>query len=296
MTIDPARFSATSPPLALLDIGINLAHDSFDHDRDAVIQRAADAGVTRMVITGSSLASTRAAIGLVQEHPDRMRCTAGVHPHHAVELDASQLRAFDELARQPEVVAVGECGLDYYRNFSPREAQIKAFEEQLALAAQVRKPVFLHQRDAHQDFVAIMRNHRARLGGAVAHCFTAGLEEARAYLDLDLYIGITGWICDERRGQHLREVVRHIPADRLLIETDAPYLLPRDLQPKPSSRRNEPMYLPHVLAALADARGEPMAALAEITASNALRLFNWQAGHQQSGPPPVDRSELHPRD
>jgi TatD DNase family protein len=114
------------------------------------------------------------------------------------------------------------------------------------------------------------------LTGGVAHCFTAGMDEARAYLDLGLYIGITGWICDERRGHHLREVVKHIPADRLLIETDAPYLLPRDLQPKPQSRRNEPMYLPHVLAAIAEARGESAAKLAEITTENALRLFSWQ--------------------
>ncbi|HEY0942194.1 MAG TPA: TatD family hydrolase [Steroidobacter sp.] len=281
MAVDPARFSDPSSKVAsaapaLLDIGLNLAHDSFDHDRDEVIRRAAEVGVTRMLITGSSLESTRAAIALVQRYPEQMRCTAGVHPHHAVELDASQLQAFNELARRPEVVAVGECGLDYFRNFSPHDAQLKAFEAQLELAAEVRKPVFLHQRDAHEDFMKVMRKHRAHLTGGVAHCFTAGLEEARAYLDLDLYIGITGWICDERRGYHLREVVRHIPAERLLIETDAPYLLPRDLQPKPPSRRNEPMYLPHVLATIAAARGESVAALAEITTSNALRLFNWQ--------------------
>ena len=277
MTIDPARHSSTSPPPpALLDIGINLAHDSFDHDRDAVIERAHDVGVTRMLITGSSLESTKAAIALVQRYPEQMRCTAGVHPHHAVDLDSAQLQAFTELARRPEVVAVGECGLDYFRNFSPHPAQIAAFEAQLTLAAEVGKPVFLHQRDAHDDFMTVMRKHRAQLTGGVAHCFTAGLEEARAYLDLDLYIGITGWICDERRGHHLREVVRYIPAERMLIETDGPYLLPRDLHPKPQSRRNEPMYLPHVLAAIAKARGESVETLAEITTANALRLFQWQ--------------------
>lgn len=278
MPIDPARFSAQSPqdpPPALLDIGLNLAHDSFDHDRDAVIQHAAEVGVTRMLITGSSLASTHAALALVRQYPERMRCTAGVHPHHAIDLDPAQLQAFQELTRRPEVLAVGECGLDYFRNFSPHDAQLEAFEEQLLLAAEVRKPVFLHQRDAHEDFMTVMRKHRARLTGGVAHCFTGGLDEASAYLDLDLYIGITGWICDERRGHHLREVVRHIPAERLLIETDAPYLLPRDLQPKPQSRRNEPRYLPHVLAAIAEARNESFAALAEVTTNNALRLFNW---------------------
>jgi TatD DNase family protein len=262
--------------LELIDIGINLAHDSFDHDRNDVIRRAADAGVTRMLITGSSIASTRAAIDLVRSDPARFRCTSGIHPHHAADADAAQLADLAALAAQPEVVAVGECGLDYFRNFSPRDAQLDAFRAQLDLAVKVRKPVFLHQRDAHDDFVAILRDYRPRLAGGVAHCFTAGAAEAGAYLDLGLYIGITGWICDERRGLHLREVVRAIPSDRLLIETDAPYLLPRDLNPKPQGRRNEPMYLRHVLETLAAARGETAAELAAITTRNALTLFGWQ--------------------
>jgi TatD DNase family protein len=261
--------------LELVDIGINLAHDSFDHDRSDVIRRAADAGVTRMVITGSSIASTRTAIDLVRSDPARFRCTAGIHPHHAAAADAAHLADLAALAEQPEVAAVGECGLDYFRNFSPRDAQLDAFRAQLDLAVKVRKPVFLHQRDAHDDFVAILRDYRPRLVGGVAHCFTAGAAEARAYLDLGLYIGITGWICDERRGLHLREVVGGLPSQRLLIETDAPYLLPRDLNPKPPGRRNEPMYLPHVLATLAAARGATAAELAAITTRNALTLFGW---------------------
>lgn len=257
----------------LIDIGINLAHDSFDHDRAAVVDRAAHVGVTRMIITGSSIASTESAIELVRADPERFRCTAGIHPHHATDLDDAQYAALRALAAADEVVAVGECGLDYFRNFSPRDAQLRAFERQLELAVELQKPVFLHQRDAHEDFVAMLRDFRPRLAGGVAHCFTAGIDEARAYLELDLYIGITGWICDERRGTHLREVVRHIPADRLLIETDAPYLLPRDLVPKPAHRRNEPMYLPHVLAAIAAARNESPEELARITTRNALSLL-----------------------
>jgi TatD DNase family protein len=259
----------------LIDIGINLAHDSFDHDRSEVIRRAADAGVTRMLITGSSLASTRAAIDLVRSDPVRFRCTAGIHPHHATQADAQQLSELAELAARPEVVAVGECGLDYFRNFSPRAAQLQAFRDQLDIAVRVRKPVFLHQRDAHEDFVEILRSYGARLAGGVAHCFTGSVDEARACLDLGLYIGITGWICDERRGLHLREVVRELPADRILVETDAPYLLPRDLNPKPQSRRNEPMYLPHVVEAIAAARGQPAQQLAAATTRNALTLFGW---------------------
>jgi|HigsolmetaAR203D_1030402.scaffolds.fasta_scaffold00086_16 TatD DNase family protein len=261
----------------LVDIGINLAHDSYDHDRSAVIARAVAAGVTRMVITGSSRESTIRAIDLVREQPERFRCTAGVHPHHATELDESLAVELAQLARGDEVVAVGECGLDYFRNFSPPAAQQAAFRKQLELAVEVGKPVFLHQRDAHEDFLAILRDYRPRLVGGVAHCFTAGLEEMRAYLDLGLYIGITGWICDERRGLHLREVVRHIPRERLLVETDGPYLLPRDLDPKPASRRNEPMYLPHVLRAIAAARGEDPEELGAITTRNALELFSWHS-------------------
>jgi TatD DNase family protein len=259
----------------IVDIGINLAHDSFDHDRQDVVRRAAQAGVTRMVITGSSIASTHTAVQMVRDDAARFRCTAGLHPHHASELGRAQMQELSALARAPEVVAVGECGLDYFRNFSPRDAQIAAFERQLELAADVGKPAFLHQRDAHADFVAMVRSFRPRLVDAVAHCFTAGLEEARAYLELDLYIGITGWICDERRGLHLRDVVREIPLDRLVIETDAPYLLPRDLKPKPHNRRNEPMYLAHILDPIAEARGESRERVAEATTRNALRLFRW---------------------
>lgn len=259
----------------LVDIGLNLAHDSFDADREAIIERAERRGVGYFLITGSSVASTRTAIDFVRAHPQRYRCTAGVHPHHATEVDDAAMQALADLAAAPEVVAVGECGLDYFRNFSPHDAQRLAFRRQLDLAVAIGKPVFLHQRDAHEDFVALMREYRPNIVGGVAHCFTADLNEARAYLDLDLYIGITGWICDERRGQHLRDVVRHLPAERLLIETDAPYLLPRDLQPMPRNRRNEPMYLPHILEAIAQARGESADTLGAITTRNAQRLFGW---------------------
>jgi TatD DNase family protein len=145
----------------------------------------------------------------------------------------------------------------------------------LALACESQKPLFLHQRDAHDTFVAILQEYLPRTNGGVAHCFTADRREASEYLDMGLFIGITGWLCDERRGQHLREVVQHIPLDRMLIETDAPYLLPRDLQPKPKSRRNEPAFLPHVLAAIALCRSESAETIAAATAANARKLFGW---------------------
>jgi TatD DNase family protein len=260
---------------ALVDIGLNLAHDSFDHDRDTVVAEAVAAGVDRMVITGSTLASTRAAIDLARTHPARYRATAGIHPHHSREFADSDVPALRELMLLPEVGAAGECGLDYFRNISPHEEQERVFRLQLQMAAETGKPVFLHQRDAHDAFVGILRDYLPRLAGGVAHCFTGDERELRECLDLGLSVGITGWICDERRGQHLRELVRMIPLNRLMIETDAPYLLPRDLSPKPSHRRNEPKFLPHILQTIAGCRGEPAATVAAATTANALRFFGF---------------------
>ena len=259
----------------LFDIGLNLAHDSFDHDRDAVFARALDAGVTRMLVTGSSFDSIRGAIALAQRWPMHVRATAGVHPHHAPELTLARRTELLESMRRAEVLAAGECGLDYFRDFAPRDAQRAAFESQLDLAAEAGKPLFLHQRDAHEDFIAIWDAQASRLCGGVAHCFTDTRAAARAYLDRGLYIGITGWICDERRGTALREIVRYLPRDRLLIETDAPYPPPRNPAPRPRERRNEPMYLPQVLATLAACRGEDPALLADATTRNAVALFGW---------------------
>jgi len=259
--------------MQLIDIGINLTHASFDADRDAVIERAVRAGVVQMIITGSSGESTRKALELARNSPGRLFATAGVHPHHASELTAELLVEIGALARAPQVVAVGECGLDYYRDYSPREAQRRAFAEQLALAAASGKPVFLHQRDAHQDFIAILREQRGGLQGGVAHCFTGTRAELECYLELDLAIGLTGWINDERRGTHLIALAREIPAQRLLLETDAPYLLPRDLAPRPHSRRNEPAYLPHIAATIARARGQPLEELARSATAATRALF-----------------------
>ena len=265
--------SHPASPVPLIDIGINLAHDSFDADRDEVIARAQAAGVVQMMVTGACGPSTRKAIGLSRAHPGRLFATAGIHPHHALELTAEQLEELRQLAREPQVLAIGECGLDYYRNYAPHEAQRRAFHDQLQLAARLGKPLFLHQRDAHPDFLAILREHWRDLSGGVAHCFTGGAAELDSYLDLGLAIGITGWICDERRGTHLLELVRRIPADRLLLETDGPYLLPRDLRPKPASRRNEPAYLAHIAAVIAHARGEPPETLARTSTAAARSLF-----------------------
>jgi TatD DNase family protein len=267
---------ATAATAALIDIGINLTHDSYDPDRDAVIARAHAAGVLQMVVTGATIEGSRRAVALARRHPGRLFATAGVHPHHAADLDAAGLALLEELARHPEVVAVGECGLDYFRNFSPPAAQRQAFHRQLELAVRVGKPVFLHQRDAHDDFIALLREHAMEWRG-VAHCFTGSGEQLQTYLQLGLAIGITGWICDERRGAHLAALMPQVPAERLLLETDGPYLLPRDLTPKPASRRNEPAYLPHIAAAVARARGETLTSLARSSTAAARSLFSLPA-------------------
>jgi TatD DNase family protein len=228
------------------------------------------------VVTGSCAASNEAALGFARANRHdgpKLYATAGLHPHHAADWSDALGARIAELAREPEVVAVGECGLDYFRDLAPRSAQRHAFVAQLEQAIAAGKPVFLHQRDAHADFLAILREHRASLRDAIVHCFTDTAEACADYLALDCHIGITGWICDERRGAHLTEVARMIPADRLLIETDAPYLLPRSLRPKPKDRRNEPAYLPAVLDAVAAARGQPAAEIAVHTRNNARRVF-----------------------
>ncbi|MFT4178815.1 MAG: TatD family hydrolase [Thermomonas sp.] len=259
--------------MQLIDIGANLTHDSFDHDRVAVMQRARDAGVARMIVTGASREHSPKALALAQAHPGVLFATAGVHPHHAVEYTDecdAQMRA---LHAHAEVVAVGECGLDYFRDFSPRPAQRRAFERQLQIAVDTGKPLFLHQRDAHADFMAMMKNFDGQLGPAVVHCFTGTREELFDYLDYDWHIGITGWLCDERRGQHLREIVKNIPANRLMVETDAPYLLPRTLKPMPKDRRNEPAFLPHIVEELARDRGEDTASTAAASTATAEAFF-----------------------
>ena len=253
----------------LVDIGVNLTHASFRADVDAVIDRACAAGVTTLVLTGTSEEGSRDAQRLAATRPGTLYSTVGIHPHHA--RDFTTLAPLRALAAAPGVVAIGECGLDFNRDFSPRPAQEHAFEAQLTLAAELGLPVFLHERDAHARFLAILRAHRPALVGAVVHCFTGTAEALDAYLDLGCAIGVTGWICDERRGRELRALTARIPRDRLMIETDAPFLIPRDLVPRPA--RNEPAFLPHVLQAVAMVRGAPLETVAAATTANARGFF-----------------------
>ncbi|MEZ4376357.1 MAG: TatD family hydrolase [Polyangiaceae bacterium] len=269
---------------SLVDIGTNLTNKRFKADRRAMLERAHAAGVTRIVATGVSVQGSRDAVTLAEdlaaEAPQSrplpaVFATAGIHPHHGAECDSLALATLRELHASPRCVAVGECGLDYNRNFSPPKAQRSAFAAQLSLAAELQKPVFLHEREAHADFVSILKDYRAALVGGVVHCFTSDRAALESYLELDLHIGITGWIADERRGQHLIELVRQIPADRLMIETDAPYILPRNMpsELQPKDRRNEAAFLPYVLRAVAAARAEPDFEVARCTTQTACKLF-----------------------
>jgi len=261
----------------LIDIGANLTNKAFRGDLDQTLARASEAGVGTILITGTSAAASRQARALAVERrrgpSPRLFATAGIHPHHASSLSDDALAELRELGARPEVVAIGECGLDYDRDFSPRHRQRAALDAQLDLAAELGKPVFLHEREAHEDFARAMERARPRIVGGVVHCFTGTREALLRYLALDLHIGITGWIGDERRGQHLRDLVGLIPEGRLLVETDAPYLLPRDLPARPRSGRNEPAFLAQVARTVAACRGEPVEQLAAHTSAAAARLF-----------------------
>ena len=270
----------------MIDIGANLLNPVFDADRQEVLRRAAAAGVDGIVLTGTSVASSqgaaefasRRAVGeLAGQSSDdpipRLFATAGVHPHDAAAADAGWDEAIAGLADRAEVVAIGETGLDYHRNFSPPEKQRAVFRRQVELAVHLDMPLFVHDRDTEGDTRAILADYRDDLTGCVIHCFTGTAADLEGYLDDGYYIGITGWICDERRGRQLMELVRRIPGDRLMIETDAPYLLPRNIVPRPRSRRNEPAFLTWVAQTVARCRDEDAVSVQRQTRTNAMRFF-----------------------
>ncbi len=266
----------------MIDIGANLLHRQFDADRAEVIERARAAGVERMLVTATDLPMTEAAIALCTTASD-LGCTAGVHPHdakHAPEDLTDQLR---RLAVNSSVRAIGETGLDFNRNFSPPDVQHRVFETQLSLAGELGLPVFVHDRDSEGAVFQALERHADRLPGMVVHCFTGNGKDLDRYLALGCAIGITGWICDRKRGGELRELVRRIPLERLLIETDAPFLLPQNAPkrwqqvnaPGASSRRNEPALLSYVVEAISDASGTPAADIVAASSRNARTLFRF---------------------
>jgi TatD DNase family protein len=267
--------------LACTDIGANLLHRQFDGDRDEVIRNAQAAGVKRMIITCTDLDESARGIEFCRKAADALWCTAGVHPHDAKDTGPDWLDRLAELADNPEVKALGEMGLDFNRNYSPAERQVEVFEAQLAIAAEHGKPVFVHDRDSRGQVYELLSQYASSLCGVVVHCFTGSREDLKRYLDAGFYIGITGWVCDQRRGQSLREIVTEIPLEQLLVETDAPFLRPHNApintdkaHQADNRRRNEPALLTFVIETIADLHQLDAARVAEATHRNASTLFN----------------------
>jgi TatD DNase family protein len=267
----------SGPRNHLVDIGANLTHSAFKSDLDAVIENAIGKAVTTIIVTGADERGSEEALKLAHRYPDTLYATAGVHPHHAKNCRPETLACLRGLARDRKVVAIGEAGLDYYRDFSPRPLQEKWFEAQAELACELRLPLFMHQRDGHARFCDIARAYRDHLVRGVVHCFTGRREELFAYLDMDLHIGMTGWICDERRGAHLKDLVGNIPSGRLMLETDAPYLVPRDMHPRARHNRNEPQFLPHIVATVAQCLGRKAEDVSADTTRTAVEFFGLSA-------------------
>ena len=259
-----------------IDIGINLTNKQFAGEYDEVIDRAISAGVEQILLTGTSVRSSKEALALAKEYPETLFATAGIHPHDAKTMNAESIKILAALLEEKKVVAVGECGLDFDRDFSPRPVQESCFHAQLSLAEEVQKRLFLHERAAFDRFIAILKEHSS-LPEGVVHCFTGQLKEAKTYLEMGYYIGFTGAITDMRRFAALEEVVRYVPLDRMLIETDAPFMMPKNVPTRQLSyhqqRRNEPAFLPYVAQTIARYKGVPLKAVADKTRENAEALF-----------------------
>lgn len=256
--------------MPLFDFCFNFTSSKFRDNEEGFLQRARDADVNHFLVPGSDQEDSRFAIELAERHQNNIYATAGVHPHLAKNWQDNTLNTLRSLANNDRVKAIGEAGLDFNRNFSTHEQQEFAFRQQIELAISLQKPLFLHERDAHDEFFSILSEYKNDIGPTVVHCFTGELKALENYLSMDLYIGITGWICDERRGSHLHELVKTIPDDRLLIETDAPYLFPRTFQPRPKKMTNEPAYLPHIAEHIAYHRGDSVDRLCDYTMDNSL--------------------------
>jgi TatD DNase family protein len=264
----------------LVDIGVNLTDKQFNKDREEVVERAVDAGVTTMILTGTAVKESVQALELTRRFPEHCFSTAGIHPHDAKNATEACFNELKGLMAEPSVVAAGEMGLDFNRDFSPRPVQESVFIRQLELAVETGLPAFCHERDASERFADIAKDYRDHLSGLVVHCFTADKKALYRYLDLDFHIGMTGWVCDERRGTHLHPLLKDIPANRLMIETDAPWLLPRTMDKKPKNRRNEPAYLGWVVKTISEHTGKNPEQVATETRETAVQFFNLDQGVQ----------------
>jgi TatD DNase family protein len=260
-----------------IDIGINLTNKQFHNDIDTIVQNALDADVSKMILTGTSIKNSELSSKIAQQYPGVLYATAGIHPHDAKNFDEQSISKLKILLKQAHIISVGECGLDFDRDFSPRPIQEQCYKAQLELSIEVQKPLFLHERAAFERFMAITNEYLPQLPKAVVHCFTGSLTEAKSYLDKGFYLGFTGAISDSNRFAHLKEVLQYIPLDRMLIETDAPFMLPKNV-PKQTltkyhERRNEPAFLPFVAGTIAQFKGISRNTVAEASSKNAKDFF-----------------------
>ena len=255
----------------MIDIGANLTNSVFTDDLEDVSNRSKREDVRHVVVTGTNIRESHNAIALAVKYEPYLSATVGVHPHDADAVEPGWLNTLEGLTSSPHVVAVGEMGLDFYRDYSTRDAQRRVFEAQLELAARVELPVFIHDRDTDGEVLALLRRYAP--AKCVMHCFTGNSDELDGFIHEDFYIGVTGWICDERRGEELRRIVDRIPLNRLLVETDAPYLIPRTMSKELSTRRNEPAYLNAVITELARCRRCAESVIREASVENACRVF-----------------------
>ena len=260
-----------------IDIGINLLNKQFKNDINGAIKRALDTNVSQMIMTGTSLKNSIESLNIAKQHTNKIFATAGIHPHNAKEFNKDTKQNLGKLLSDAQTVAVGECGLDFDRDFSPRPIQESCFKMHLELAIETQKPLFLHEREAFTRFNAIITDYIKDLPKTVVHCFTGTKNVVKTYLDQGFYIGFTGAISDSRRFDHLKEVVDYVPLDRLMIETDSPFMLPKNLPQhliKPQhKRRNEPAFLPYVAETVAKFKNiSPEEVMAQTT-QNAKLFF-----------------------
>ncbi|GAB6028418.1 hypothetical protein CHUAL_002578 [Chamberlinius hualienensis] len=286
---------SSSNAYILIDIGANLTNKKFSRDLESVIRRAKDAGVQQMIVTGTSVHLSKEALRLTQMHPGTLFCTAGVHPHEAKSWDEDSYSNLQEIASNPECVAIGECGLDFNRNYSPPDIQLEVCEKQVQLACHLKKPLFLHVRDAHKELITILSKYRQELPVVVVHCFTGEKSEAEEYLSMGFYIGLTGYIWKDKSNEGVRALLENntIPLDRLMVETDAPFMYPNTRASKLPShirdtlterslsflyryctfQRNEPCSLPVTLELVAAYMKRKPEEVALATTYNALKVF-----------------------
>ncbi len=260
----------------IADIACNFTSDRFDNDLDEVIDRAVANNITKFGLICSQLSDLDKLLEIYKRYSKEMFFTIGVHPHHANEINEEYLEKLKEAISINNPHAIGETGLDFFRNLSTYEEQIFAFEEQIKIAIDKNKPLFLHQRDSHDDFIKILRKYSSEISKAVVHCFTGTQKQLDDYLELDFYIGITGWICDEKRNVELRKTIKNIPLQRLMIETDCPYLIPKNLPEKPKNNRNEPNNLNHIVAQISMLMNIDECLLRKETFKNSKNFFNSQ--------------------